>query len=408
MTPAARGISIWFLYGLLILQCILVFGVISAVATADDDEEGDSQEEEFAVNDDLDAEFMHAERSGQAFDELVFANDHEGAAAVARDRLTPILQQRVECAVWAGELTDAQYDKLLLAGRGDIKRLIDRIEAWKERSRPVCGGDDAAPPDDDQRRETASLGALLESGPFEENSLFAKILRNVLTPEQMSAFETIRQIERDGGRIIARDDGSHAGWGIGMTDVKLLARSLTALMTLRKLRSLSLDRAPVTDADLVHLKDLTDLEHLDLSHTQVTDHGLAQLQVLAHLRALRLNRTEVTDAGLQHLQRLHSLEELSLAESKISDQGLEHLEAVSSLRSLDLSGTRVTDSGLKHLQRLAGLERLYLDDTDVTDAGLNHLKRLKDLEYLSCRRTTVTHAGTSMLRRWRPRLLVED
>ncbi len=408
MTPAARGISIPFLYGLLVLLGIVVHGFVTALAIADDGGEGDSQEDEFAVNDDLDAEFMQPEPSEQAFNKLVFAKDDEGATAAARDRLTLILQQRVDCARWAGELTDAQCGKLLLAGRGDIKRLIDRIDAWKERSRPVCEVDDAAPLAHEQRREAASLGALLEAGPFEENSLFAKILRSVLTPEQMTAFASVRQIERDGGRITTPDDGSHAGWGICMTDVKFLAESVASLMKLRNLQSLSLDRAPVTDADVVHLKGLTDLEHLDLSHTLVTDHGLVHLQALAQLRTLRVNQTDITDAGLECLQAFASLEELSLAESKVSDEALVHVTALTGLRSLDLSGTRVTDSGLKHLQRLAGLERLHLDDTEVTDSGLNHLKSLKDLEYLSCHRTTVTHAAATMLRRWRPRLLIED
>jgi len=37
-------------------------------------------------------------------------------------------------------------------------------------------------------------------------------------------------------------------------------------------------KTQITDAGLVHLKDLTNLEYLDLRETPITDSGVAELQ----------------------------------------------------------------------------------------------------------------------------------
>jgi hypothetical protein len=408
MTPTFCRASIRFRWAILSLMSILVVTIASNLALSDDGEGEDPQAEEFAEVDERKAGIVEIVRSERTFNELVSAVNWEDAAVTARNRLMLILDQRVESTCCTGELTDAQNGKLILAGRGDIERLIDRVEAWKQRRDSVQRGGETAQILNELTFEALSLQALFESGPFEEKSLFAKTMRNSLSAEQIADFETIRQIERDGGQVTAHGEGSDAVWGISFTRVVFPRNSLVSLVNLKGLRFLTLESVPATDADLMHLKRLTTLEHLDLSETLVTDHGLAHLLTLTRLKSLRLNHTQVTGAGFEHLEGLTDLEELSVAESRVDDEGLAHLARLTGLRSLDLSGTRVTNSGMPYLREVTGLERLRLDRTEVSDSGLNPLKRLKDLEFLSCRQTTVSHVAAGTLRRWRPRLRVEN
>jgi hypothetical protein len=68
-------------------------------------------------------------------------------------------------------------------------------------------------------------------------------------------------------------------------------------------RSLILFDNRITDAGLVHLKDLTELESLDLRRNRITDAGLVHLQGLRNLKHLYLIRTQVTPAGVAKLQK---------------------------------------------------------------------------------------------------------
>jgi hypothetical protein len=66
--------------------------------------------------------------------------------------------------------------------------------------------------------------------------------------------------------------------------------------------SVSFDGRRVTDAGLVHLKELMSLHTLNLSGTKVTGAGLERLKEMTSLRALILQKTNVTTAGAQDLQ----------------------------------------------------------------------------------------------------------
>ncbi|MCX6902286.1 MAG: hypothetical protein NTW03_02155, partial [Verrucomicrobia bacterium] len=96
----------------------------------------------------------------------------------------------------------------------------------------------------------------------------------------------------------------------------------------------------ITDASLVHLKDLTGLQ------------------------TLNLESNKVTDAGLVHLRRLTNLQNLYLVRCAVSDQGLEHLKGLTRLRKLDLQSTKVTDAGVRALQQALPKARIYLYPQD--------------------------------------------
>jgi len=64
-----------------------------------------------------------------------------------------------------------------------------------------------------------------------------------------------------------------------------------------------------------------------------------------------LNYTQVSDAGLVHLKELPVLGYLGLAGTRVTDAGLEHLSGLTGLKILWLGDTQVTDEGVKKLQQ---------------------------------------------------------
>jgi len=167
---------------------------------------------------------------------------------------------------------------------------------------------------------------------------------------------------------------------------------LVHLKDLKGLTALGLRETQVTDAGLVHLKELKGLTYLNLDGTQVTEAGLVHLKELKGLATLELAVPRVTDAGLVYLiKELKGLTGLSLRQTQVTDAGLVHLiKELKGLTNLDLAGTQVTDTGLVHLKELKGLTSLNLAGTRVTDAGLVHLKELKGLTALHLNRTRVS------------------
>jgi uncharacterized protein (TIGR03067 family) len=162
--------------------------------------------------------------------------------------------------------------------------------------------------------------------------------------------------------------------------------------------SVGLDKAKMTDADLVHLKPLTTVQTVSLRFTELTGAGLEHLKGLTSLTSLYLPGSTVGDAGLAEIGKLPGLVNLYLQETKITDAGLAHLKGLLSLRILYLDSNKITDAGLAHLKGLTGLCGLYLQDTAVTDAGLDHLKGMTQLRFLDFRKTPVTEAGVKKLR----------
>ena len=67
------------------------------------------------------------------FDQWVFGNMGVANAGVARNKLDSLLTLNVEDLERTCGLTPIQKKKLLLAGRGDIKRFFDRIEDMRKK-----------------------------------------------------------------------------------------------------------------------------------------------------------------------------------------------------------------------------------------------------------------------------------
>ncbi|RCH53659.1 cytochrome C [Mucilaginibacter hurinus] len=91
--------------------------------------------------------------------------------------------------------------------------------------------------------------------------------------------------------------------------------------------SLSLNKMPVTDAELKTIAQFTNLRHLNL------------------------NFTDVTGKGLQYLAPLKYLKSLSLAGTKVSYNNLSQLSAIKSLKQVAIWNTSITSAETKQLDK---------------------------------------------------------
>ena len=132
------------------------------------------------------------------------------------------------------------------------------------------------------------------------------------------------------------------------------------------------NKAVLTDSALVHLKALKGLRFLALSNSDVTDKGLENLAGLTNLEWLYLHNNtlnaqgqtfyyvQLTDAALVHLRQLTKLKVLLLDGTHVTDAGLENLEGLNSLRQLSVGRTAVTKEGIEDLRRaLPSLKFVY-------------------------------------------------
>src|SRR5262249_37865237 len=112
----------------------------------------------------------------ERFDQLVFQPDNTPAGA--RKRLDGLLAVQVDILDRACRLTEAQRNKLHLAGRGDINRFFDQCEGAKRKWQRLEPTDDKIA---EVRQDLTDLRSILEHGLFHENSLLYKSLPNTLT-----------------------------------------------------------------------------------------------------------------------------------------------------------------------------------------------------------------------------------
>jgi hypothetical protein len=120
------------------------------------------------------------------FDRWVFSL--VGGTDAARLRLETILATRVEKIARRCALTEVQKKKLLVAGRGDIKRLFDRVDELRANLK----GDA-----DDQKKLMEFLAEMrvqridASGDVFGEGSIFAKAFKTTLTAVQSAQYEKV-------------------------------------------------------------------------------------------------------------------------------------------------------------------------------------------------------------------------
>ena len=337
---------------------------------------------------------VYAPLQARYFNSLVFGNGVSTAAA--RRELNLYLRQKIAATDLVCGLSVEQRQKLNLAGRGEIKRLFDRVA---ERRRKFLDPDgDAGVVTKQVQEDAEALRHALRSDPFERGPLFTRIWARALTADQsarVAAFAAGNRIT--GVRLAPQEQEADEIREVWFPDTPFGDSDLARVARLPMLENLILDKTRVTDGGLGHLAGLTRLEELDLGDTRIDGSGLAHLKGLKNLLALDLRRTPLDGENLVHLRPLAALRHLYLQETPVADAGLVHLAALSGLTELSLHHTRVTDAGLASLKALVNLRQLDLDGTNITDAGLIHLTGLKTLEVLDLRGTLVTADGIARL-----------
>ncbi len=125
------------------------------------------------------------------FDQWVFGNGRN--YSTFRSSVDSLLLMQIEELDRACGLTDAQRAKLMLAGRGDLKRILDAYDDKKKKFRATGG---------DQNRineifqDIQPLQQAIAAGPFGEGSIFAKSIAKTLDPAQTERFEKVASEKR--------------------------------------------------------------------------------------------------------------------------------------------------------------------------------------------------------------------
>jgi hypothetical protein len=365
--------------------------VAGAVADADDEAGDGPASRQLAVR------FLDYLLVGRR--ELNLTGEDSDQLRPARSRLELVLRHNMTALELLCGLTVVQQEKLMLAGKKDIARLMERIDEIRRRWRLVSDGD-VENRLNDLQLDAHELRTALNGEPCRSGSHFARMLTRTLTEEQTARCRSMGGFDRLTIRVHLLSQRSDAdevgrlrlgGTSFGDADMPRLTRAMS-------LRGLFLDFTPVTDAGLAPLGALSNLEVLDLGNTSVKGAGLAHLKDLKSLQVLYLGHTRVTDAGLEHLRNLQDLKKVDLQSTLLTGSGLVHLVSLKKLETLLVGGTRIGDAELACVQRLESLKELELDDTAIGDAGLIHLAGLPNLFKLDLRRTRVTDAGLAHLK----------
>lgn len=156
-----------------VIAALLCAGTPARAADDDDDDQPQPAQAQFVMPD-------------ENFDMWVFGN--RGNAAAARTRLDSLLLLRIDSVEQNCGLVEGQKGKLLLAGKGDIKRFFEHVEELRKKFQALKT---------DQNRIGEIVQAArpfqtaVNSGPFGRGSFFDKALKNTLSAEQAARYDEI-------------------------------------------------------------------------------------------------------------------------------------------------------------------------------------------------------------------------
>jgi hypothetical protein len=198
---------------LLVGSALVIVGSSKFARAQDDDEPVENENNAQKVNN-LRAVVIEQAPNLEQMDQWVFGR--YGGSGGARTKLDSSLLVRIQDVDRACGITEAQKQKLRLAGRGDIKRFFDKVEALKRRFQQ--GQND---PNTNIWQEIQPLQVELNTGLFGDDSLYVKTIRRTLDHDQTARFESVSR-ERKSFRFRATVDWFvvHLDKGLGLTDLQ--------------------------------------------------------------------------------------------------------------------------------------------------------------------------------------------
>jgi hypothetical protein len=109
-------------------------------------------------------------------------------AASGKAKLTTLLALQLEDVDKTCGLAEAQKKKLLLAGRGDIKRFMDQVEEKRQRFMLIKNDQNKI---GEFYQEIVPLQTALQSGIYHTGSVFSKTLKKALGSEQATRYDKV-------------------------------------------------------------------------------------------------------------------------------------------------------------------------------------------------------------------------
>jgi len=218
---------------------------------------------------------------------------------------------------------------------------------------------------------------------------FLELFTSELQPTSLTCLKELPALKHLSviGKGLSDDDLKHLAGLIQLEFLQLKTNDLTGsgfehLRNLTALRWLHLSGCPITDANLFHLRPMTRLQLLQLSGTKVSGTGFQYLETLPHLKRLYLfgngiQKMPVSDEGLKHLRHLTQLQLLHLDHTLVRGDGLKHLTELPRLYYLRLRGTPLTDVGLKHIASFPQLKMLDITHTQISDEALRDFQEVR-------------------------------
>jgi hypothetical protein len=165
---------------LLVVALVLAIVGTGRIARAQDEEE---VEDDVKVPAAADVKMVHLSNLDQV-DNWVFGRF--GGSAVARTRFDSALALRIDDLERVCGVTEAQKKKLKLAGRGDIKRIFDRVEELKRKS--LQNQND---PNNNIWQTIQPLQVEVNAGLFGDASIFQKTIKRTLDGDQAARYDSL-------------------------------------------------------------------------------------------------------------------------------------------------------------------------------------------------------------------------
>jgi hypothetical protein len=126
--------------------------------------------------------------SDDQFDQWVFGAPRNSRAG--RNKLDSLLTLEVDDVARTCALSETKKKKLVLAGRGDIKRFFERVEEKRKKFDKVKTDQNKI---GEIYQELIPLQVTLNSGLFADDSFYAKTLKKVLSEEEEARYQKVVQ-----------------------------------------------------------------------------------------------------------------------------------------------------------------------------------------------------------------------
>jgi hypothetical protein len=178
MLPGERQLARLFLF--VAVWAIVIPGSIARAQDDDEPEENQNAQAAAMIRDVMVQQMPNVEQ----VDQWIFGRF--GGSGGARNKLDSSLKLRIDDLDRACHISDLQKKKLLLAGRGDIKRFFDKIEEVKRKFQNGQNDLNA-----NIWQDIQPLQVELNTGLFGDDSIYRKSISRTLGGDQISRYESL-------------------------------------------------------------------------------------------------------------------------------------------------------------------------------------------------------------------------